>query len=190
MSSKTQIMSPVVVVLAVLGSLVGCSGGTTTTSSGTVTPTMNMEVSWATSYDTVGSISVAADLVITGTVESTKPLPDLNGLPQTQVTISVTGSLKGSPSGPTVDVVQTGGLKDGTFFQISDAAIPEPGEKGVYFLSGGPETYAFINGDTGKLRDIDGALVPPKTSQIKDLGGVDTVNELRQIVQRPAASEE
>lgn len=133
------------------------------TSAPTLMP-VRISASWAMSYDSVGSIAEAADVIVVGTVTGIDSVTDDRRqagavdapLVFTDFRIRVDETLKGSTAG-TLLVHQTGGISGDAIVEIEDDPLLQAGEQYVLFLLNGPGgTFMVAGGPDGRLVVDDG----------------------------------
>lgn len=125
---------------------------------------VRFSASWAMSYDSVGSIAEAADVIVVGTVTGVDGVTEDRrqagavdaSLVFTDFRIRVDETLKGSTAG-TLLVHQTGGISGDTIVEIEDDPLLQAGEQYVLFLlNGSGGTFMVAGGPDGRLVVDDG----------------------------------
>lgn len=126
-------------------------------------PTVVLHPSWAMHYASIDELQAAADLAVVARVSDVVAEgPDLvtPEIPNTVVRVTVERTLMGT-SGPTILVVQTGGLLHGTRFVMEGDPLMRLGDRYLLYLarvpSGpyveryGTDVYFVLGGPDGRL---------------------------------------
>lgn len=147
-------------------------------------PTVVLHPSWAMGYASVDELQAAADLAVVARVSDVVAEgPDLvvPEIPATVFRLAVERTLKGAP-GPTILVVQTGGLLHGTHFMMEGDPLMRSGDRyllylarvpsgpyverygtDVYFVLGGPDGR-FAVAPSGQLTPLGQVVLPAGTT--------------------------
>jgi len=122
--------------------------------------TTNLHASWAGAYPSVREMVKNSDAMVIGTVGEVEHTTVDQGIPYTDYDFEVKNWVKGTPSGDTITVHQTGGpLPDGTIGVIEDDPLLVPGEHLVLFLNEyAPGKYFIAGGPTGRMQEEDGQV--------------------------------
>ncbi len=130
------------------------------------TKTVNMQVSWAIMYNDVKSAKDASGLVVLGTIESVKNVTNSgNGLVSTYFVFKIEQTVIDTHhllQGATIIVHQTGGITNGTKYEVSDDPLFQINERALLFLRIYQPGYAFVVGGPSGRFIVENNLVKPR----------------------------
>jgi len=110
---------------------------------------------------TTADLTGHATLVIAGTVESVKSLPpDGRNIIYSEAEVRVGDTVVGAPASDKVTVRYMGGTYNGLGYVVEDQPTFEAGEEVVLFLAPADGAYFCPDGVQGKLKVVDGTVLP------------------------------
>jgi hypothetical protein len=119
--------------------------------------TVALEASWSIGYHDLKSLKAASAVVIEGTISAVArvTLDTATNIPYTDFTVSIDKVVfdpQGRVHGATTIVHQTGGIVNGTLYQVDDDPLFQIGERVVLFLHEyDPGKYYVVGGPTGRF---------------------------------------
>ena len=162
--------------LCVLGA---CSASPQTSAAPKV---VSMDASWAEAYQSMSALKAHTDVAVEGTITaaSLDPQASSTDVPFTdfQFTVGSTffdphNRIVAAASKPAVLTIhQTGGLVNGTIFQVDDDPLFQVGQRYVLFLREySPGHYLVVGGPTGRFAvAASGAVTPIVSDGVKFTG--------------------
>jgi hypothetical protein len=166
-----RIAFAVVAVAGMLVALTGCASKP---------KVVNMEVSWAEEYDSIGDLKAHADLAVVGTFSSIDDQTTLDSIPYTDFGLTIERVLypkdgQSVKPGSVVLVHQTGGVVDKVTYQVDGDALFKIGEAvAVFLVEYQHGYYRVIGGPTGRFEVINGIVSPASADGARVTGDVDS----------------
>ncbi len=124
---------------------------------------VKMSASWSTYYESLTDLNNASDIIVKGTVQSTRTLDyDEDTIIKSEHEILVIDILAGKYSEKTIKIIQTGGItEEGDLIQMDGYPLLEKDQKVIVFLYEGKDgNYFFTGGPQGMYHILDDNVYP------------------------------
>lgn len=121
--------------------------------------TILMSASWSYNYSDLEDLTQNSDLIALVSVDDSTSYITPDGIPMTNYSVLITTSIYGCSEDEVIDIVMTGGPKDGAIYEIADDPLMNMQDNFIIFARENNDgTYTILSGPQGRM-SVDNGLV-------------------------------
>ena len=121
--------------------------------------TILMTASWSYNYSNLEDLTQSSDLIALISVDDANSYITSDGIPMTNYSVLITSSIYGCSEDEVIEVVMTGGPKDGAIYEIADDPLMNVQDDFIIFARKNNDgTYTILSGPQGRM-SIENGLV-------------------------------
>ena len=121
--------------------------------------TILMTASWSYNYSNLEDLTQSSDLIALISVDDANSYITSDGIPITNYSVLITSSIYGCSEDEVIEVVMTGGPKDGAIYEIADDPLMEIQDDFIIFARKNDDgTYTILSGPQGRMSIKNGLV--------------------------------
>lgn len=121
--------------------------------------TILMTASWSYNYSDLEDLTQNSDLIALVSVDESNSYITDDGIPMTNYSVLIDTSIYGCSEDETIEIVMTGGPKDGAIYEIADDPLMDIQDNFIVFARKNNDgTYTILSGSQGRM-NVENGLV-------------------------------